>query len=397
MLNPSGLSEMLLLCTVKITVQKSDKTSSGTGFFFEIPTSPNRHLFVLITNKHVIKNGILGEFYIYRANLDGTPNGSFDTFLINDFETAWINHPNPNIDLCAFIVTPDRVHEPSTSLTIWTTTKLDENMILSLDELKRLRTVEEVLMVGYPDGLYDLDSRFPLIRKGITALHPAITYNKSSEKSLGVLDISSFPGSSGSPVFINNYGIYQKKGETIDLNNRLILLGVLSDWFISEPEGKSIFDKGYHLNLGGYIKGSELLILSKEVKKVHILQVNPVITELVETQLEPVKILAGDSPNSAILQVYNDVIVEIKNYIVFSTNAAQTDSLPPLHTVINEINYLINENLLTDIILEDFDELLTYRNLAIDNSEQTNNFNAWQLALQAAKRIVISFRLLVHN
>ena len=86
MLNPSGLSDILLFSTVKITVQKSNIMSSGTGFFFEVLISPNRNILVLITNKHVIEYGVAGDFYIYRANLDGTPNGEFETFLIRNFE-----------------------------------------------------------------------------------------------------------------------------------------------------------------------------------------------------------------------------------------------------------------------------------------------------------------------
>ena len=94
------------------------------------------------------------------------------------------------------------------------------------------------------------------------------------------------------------------------------------------------------------------------------------------------------------MHVYSDVIEEIRNYIVWSNEKAPKDSIPPLHTVINEIKYLIENDSISNIILEDFDKLLTYNNLAVDGSEQTNNSKVWQSAFNAAKRIIISFRLL---
>ena len=148
-------------------------------------------------------------------------------------------------------------------------------------------------MVGYPDGLMDLSSNYPLIRKGITSLHPAITFNKSSNKSLGILDISAFPGSSGSPIFVFNEGNYQKPGQNVEISKKLILLGVLSE------EGTNSFNTSdsdkYHLNLGPYVKASELLVLGKEVKKVHIQQINSEITETIEKELETAQNLSSQS------------------------------------------------------------------------------------------------------
>ena len=54
-------------------------------------------------------------------------------------------------------------------------------------------------MIGYPDGIWDSVNNLPVIRKGITATHPHISWNGKTEF---LTDIASFPGSSGSPYFL---------------------------------------------------------------------------------------------------------------------------------------------------------------------------------------------------
>jgi hypothetical protein len=67
----------------------------------------------------------------------------------------------------------------------------------SPEQLAGMDTIEEVLMVGYPTGLWDEAYNLPLIRKGITATPPAIDFNNRQEF---VVDMACLPGSSGSPV-----------------------------------------------------------------------------------------------------------------------------------------------------------------------------------------------------
>ncbi len=54
-------------------------------------------------------------------------------------------------------------------------------------------------MTGYPAGLWDVHNNLPILRRGVTASHPAIDYEGRPEI---LIDIAAFPGSSGSPVMV---------------------------------------------------------------------------------------------------------------------------------------------------------------------------------------------------
>jgi hypothetical protein len=139
-------------------------------------------------------------------------------------------------------------------------------------------------MVGYPNGLWDEKNNYPLIRRGITALHPAIDFNGRSE---GVIDLACFPGSSGSPILIVNEAMYLQKpamfgGEAnIALGERIILLGILFAGPQMTAEGSLeihpiptnvsgnniVARTPVMIHLGYYIKARELLTLGEEVIK----------------------------------------------------------------------------------------------------------------------------------
>ena len=67
--------------------------------------------------------------------------------------------------------------------------------------LAKLNAVEEIMMIGYPNGLWDAKNNLPIVRRGITGTPAFVDYNDKPEF---VIDAACFPGSSGSPVFIVN-------------------------------------------------------------------------------------------------------------------------------------------------------------------------------------------------
>ncbi|MDE5556272.1 MAG: serine protease, partial [Ruminococcus sp.] len=98
------------------------------------------------------------------------------------------------------------------------------SIIPSINQLQDLSAIEEIVMIGYPIGLWDKNNNFPIFRKGYTAAHPAYDFNN---KGIGLLDIAAFPGSSGSPVFILNENSYSDKKGNIFMNrNRIYFLGI---------------------------------------------------------------------------------------------------------------------------------------------------------------------------
>jgi hypothetical protein len=100
----------------------------------------------------------------------------------------------------------------------------------------RLNAIEEIVFVGYPNGLYDKVNLLPIVRRGITATHPEINYEGQP---VFLIDASVFPGSSGSPVFIINSGGYFDRGALV-LGNRILFLGIVSRVFFREERGEII-------------------------------------------------------------------------------------------------------------------------------------------------------------
>ena len=85
--------------------------------------------------------------------------------------------------------------------------------------------LQEIVMVGYPNGIWDSVNNQPVFRKGITSTHPELEYNGKPEF---LIDAACFNGSSGSPVFILDIGkITTLSGGTTIGPSRVKLLGIL--------------------------------------------------------------------------------------------------------------------------------------------------------------------------
>ncbi len=84
--------------------------------------------------------------------------------------------------------------------------------------------MEEIVMIGYPNGIWDRTHNLPIIRKGITATHARLPLNGKSEF---LIDAGCFPGSSGSPVFLANIGSFLRPDGSMSIGTRIALLGTL--------------------------------------------------------------------------------------------------------------------------------------------------------------------------
>jgi len=101
----------------------------------------------------------------------------------------------------------------------------DINILADDHFLASLSAIEDILMIGYPIGLWDSKHNFPIVRQGITATPTYIDFNGKSEF---VIDCACFPGSSGSPVLLYNFGGYtDRDGNTFQGPSRIMLIGIL--------------------------------------------------------------------------------------------------------------------------------------------------------------------------
>lgn len=223
-----SLSEQLAYSTVRIECEYLDGSSgTGSGYFFRFKEDKANNTFipVVITNKHVVKDAKKGKILFTKANANNEPidTDHFGIFIDN-FESFWKMHPDADVDLCSMPIAPFINAAKQQNINLFYIA-LDMSLIPNQNQLSELSALEDVVMVGYPNGIWDKINNKPIYRKGITATHPLTDYNGKKEF---MIDAACFPGSSGSPVFIINEGGYRdKKGNTYLGRSRIFLLGTL--------------------------------------------------------------------------------------------------------------------------------------------------------------------------
>ena len=225
-MNNLSIYEQLSFCTTRIeTEDEKGRCYSGTGFFFNLEVGNNTYP-LLVTNKHVVKGMKKGSFRFTTADLNGEPQCTehFTITYEKTFEQMWLFHPENDVDLCVLPIMPLIDVAKSKGKRLFYRS-LDNSLIPTEDNLKTLDAVEEIIMIGYPNGLWDCKNNMPIVRKGITATNISYDYNGKKEF---LIDAASFPGSSGSPVLICNVGGYRdKKGNLNWGNSRVFFVGVL--------------------------------------------------------------------------------------------------------------------------------------------------------------------------
>ena len=265
-----SILEQLCFSTVRSETENgSGSLFSGTGFFFNISLG-EKTVPVIVTNKHVVNGMTAASFIMTEADSNGNPlyHNHFPIRFDNDFEQQWVMHPDPNVDLCIMpchmlIQTTNQVFHKNLFYRLF-----DNNLIPTEEQTEDIDVVEDILMIGYPNGLWDQVNNMPIIRKGITATKYSLDYNGKREF---VIDAACFPGSSGSPIILFNKGGYtDKKGNLNWGQGRLILLGVLyagphlsvdgTIRVITTPDSQSIGVKSLIPNNLGYVIKSKSIL-----------------------------------------------------------------------------------------------------------------------------------------
>ena len=221
-----SIVEQLCYSTTRIETKDTENNDySGTGFFFNYQIDENNIVPLIVTNKHVVRGMVTGCFRLTKADASGNPiHKEHFQIQIDQFEQQWIFHPDGDVDLCVFPLAPI-IHAAETKGESLFYRTFNESLIPTADELKTLDAVEDIMMIGYPNGLWDSVNNMPLVRKGITATDVKFDYNGKKEF---VIDAACFPGSSGSPVLICNVGGYHDKQGNLNWgSSRIFLLGVL--------------------------------------------------------------------------------------------------------------------------------------------------------------------------
>jgi hypothetical protein len=233
----SSVIEQLLFSTIRIeTYDSSNNKYFATSFIFNHVLKNEMQYPFIVTNRHVIKNKVLGKLAFMKA-LDNKPIlGDLYSLSITDFERLWCCHPEEGIDVAVapFLPLLKYIENDDSGLKIFYKMFGDE-IVPSKEEINKLDALEEVIFIGYPSGIWDSKNLLPVIRKGITASSISIDFNGCKQF---LIDASVFPGSSGSPVFLYNPGPYREKSGPVVIGSRIMFLGIIAECFSQVDENE---------------------------------------------------------------------------------------------------------------------------------------------------------------
>jgi len=267
-----SISEKMMYATLRL--YDPVKKSSATGFIYTFEVNDIK-LHALITNRHFAEavndlskldftKKTISQRLITKVHVDD------DQIVDVDIVVDWLLHSKEDLAFTNLKKVFENAKTKSGKGVVFA--PIVETYIPSQEQLEKLSAIEDVIMVGYPNGLYDEVHNFPIFRKGITSSHPSVDHNG---KKHGLVDMACLPGSSGSPIFILNESSYNNKSGGLVLGNRLFFLGIQNSMpvrtslslykkTINPISGLSTYSNtddyavSDDLNLGMYIKSSEL-------------------------------------------------------------------------------------------------------------------------------------------
>lgn len=267
--------EAVMTCTIQIlSYHEQTHIGSGTGFIYILAKEGDSEVPALITNKHVLK----GANKIQITLTHKSPSGDhieYSTYTLDINNQSVITHPDPEIDLCAILIYKILETANARNLLIMHH-QIYEHLTATHEDFKEMLPLEEVTMVGYPNGLWDDYNNGAIARKGVIATIPENDYLGRPEF---VIDMACFPGSSGSPIFLANYTSYATKTHSHIQRPRLLLIGIL--WggpqfnaegkIVAKPVPMSVNETtttNIPINLGYAIKATELRPIIELAKKI---------------------------------------------------------------------------------------------------------------------------------
>jgi len=225
----SPMEQMLFTTSRLVTEKASGEGGVGTSFLFNYVSGQDSYPF-LVTNRHMVEGTAKGRLTFTKA-ANGKPLiGTGHVLDIEDFQRIWYGHPDPELDVAVAPFAPILRHMSDDGTSIFFRA-VGGDMLPSVDVLKELDALEEVVFIGYPSGIWDSRNLLPIIRKGTTATPVVVDFQGKPQF---LVDASVFPGSSGSPVFLYNVGTYRRKRGDVVVGNRIFFLGIMASVFYRE-------------------------------------------------------------------------------------------------------------------------------------------------------------------
>ncbi len=256
-------TEQLEYATVRLAYKPTPTTVKwGTAFFFSFFKTETVNLLALVTNKHVVGGMKDCSFNLVARTNEGTPDLSTSVPVsIDPFDNTWIAHPSADLAIIPVAPIINRLHTKTFTIS------LDQSHIPTDAELKELLPVEQVLSVGFPGSVWDDVHNLPVFHRGYTATAPYIDFKGHKEF---LIDFTTWPGASGSPVLLYNEGSWLTRKGTVMGGVRAWLIGVVYGVATQDVSGNVVIQNGptsieasgrmsVPTNLGACIMASQIL------------------------------------------------------------------------------------------------------------------------------------------
>jgi len=215
------------MITTPILLLKGDSTvSQGTGFYYILHDSvKNANIIFLVTNYHVLTGSApneykmpVGDNVVFFFHKDEIITGDVKQIRFPLFtkyhDPIWLSSKSfPEADV-AIIPLVSGMYQDCKVFGIsedWTKAPI------------KLRPTSRVTLVGYPYGFEDKVNALPIWKTGSIASEPKVDFGG---KPLIVVDVSAFPGMSGSPAFAVSYGMYEMENGGMAAGNVQKFLGI---------------------------------------------------------------------------------------------------------------------------------------------------------------------------
>jgi len=280
------LAEQLLYNTIRIEAKLSNgEIATGSAFFFNVTLDDGNTISLVATNKHVLEDAEQLNFHLSKL-IDGRPADSeiiqcnFPCNRDNpDGPLYWVDHPNDDVDLCVAFSGILHMSEKEFD-TKFAIIYAQEEIIANQEYLDNLKAINDVIMIGYPIGLYDETNNKPIARKGITATHPRHRFEGRKEF---LIDVPAIGGSSGSPVYLHEQGL-SLDGTKLSIAVTNKLLGILYGGYDAEegtikvtPSSNPDYVVPMDIGVGAVVSSVRLLEMKNVVQELikDLLEKNP--------------------------------------------------------------------------------------------------------------------------
>jgi S1-C subfamily serine protease len=192
------LHDLFLNSVVGIFDQESELVYRriATGFYYGHLVGSGQYEVYLVTNNHVVSEFGPDEkiFIVCNQSPDEEPSHFYLDTVSDSGESPWVRHPDRSVDIAVYRVDPSCIESnPNVNCLYSDTCVADIEKIIELG----ISEGDAVFALGFPLGLSYANQNAVLVRHGVIA-----RIREALDKKLNfyLLDLLSYPGSSGSPI-----------------------------------------------------------------------------------------------------------------------------------------------------------------------------------------------------